>query len=136
MRGIFAVNTVSPFLLGENNSGKTSVLESIFLLSGISNPQLALNINLMHGLNVAEDSLKYIFHNLETNDKPLIIGDFSQNTNRKIEISPIFEKNVVSKEIDTSLQDNSSSVLSAVPLPEILGLDYAFTIKRIHEQMY
>jgi AAA15 family ATPase/GTPase len=130
MNGFSKINV----LLGENNSGKTSVLESIFLLSGMSNPQLALNINLMRGLNVAKDSLKYVFHKLETINKPLIVGNFSQNTNRKIEISPIFEKNIISKEINTSLQDNSSSVLSAVSLPNILGLDYTFTITKVHEQ--
>jgi len=130
MSGFSKINV----LLGENNSGKTSVLESIFLLSGISNPQLALNINLMRGLNAAKSSLKYVFHNLETNNKPLITGSFSQDTNRKIEISPIFEKNIVSKEIGTSLHDNPSSVVSAVSLPEILGLNYDFTIKKVQEQ--
>ena len=32
-------------LIGENNCGKTSILEALFLMLGISNPQLSLNIN-------------------------------------------------------------------------------------------
>jgi len=122
-------------LLGENNGGKTSVLESIFLLSGISNPQLALTINLMRKITANENVLKYIFYNLETATKPLIIGDFSKNTSRKLEISPIFEKNVVSREIGTSSQNQPVSTTSlSTAVPNILGLDYAFTVKKAHEQ--
>ena len=32
-------------LLGNNNCGKTTVLEALFLMIGISNPQLSLSIN-------------------------------------------------------------------------------------------
>jgi len=32
-------------IVGKNNSGKTSILEAIFILSGMSNPELLLNIN-------------------------------------------------------------------------------------------
>jgi AAA15 family ATPase/GTPase len=121
-------------LLGENNSGKTSVLESIFLLSGMSNPQLALTINSMRGIPFNKRALKYIFYNLDLGNKSIISGDFSRNTNRKVEISPVFEKNVVSIDIDTSSQENLSSAVSAVSVPDILGLDYSFTLKKVHEQ--
>lgn len=119
-------------LLGENNSGKTSVLESIFLLSGMSNPQLALTINLMRKISFDKNALKYVFHNLEMTNRPSISGSFSKNINRKMEISPIFEKNIVSREVETSTQETlSTTSLSAVP--DILGLDYSFTIKKIRE---
>ncbi len=60
-------------------------------------------------------------------------GDFSNDINRKLEISPILEKNVVSRDIETSTQDNfSTTSLSAVP--DILGLDYSFTIKKESKQ--
>ncbi|GHV21045.1 ATP/GTP phosphatase [Clostridia bacterium] len=121
-------------LLGENNSGKTSVLESIFLLSGMSNPQLALNINSMRGIPLNKRVLKYIFYNLDLSNKSIISGDFSRDTNRKVEISPVFEKNVVSRDIDTSAQENLSSAVSVVSTPDILGLDYSFTLKKVHEQ--
>jgi AAA15 family ATPase/GTPase len=124
MSGFSKIN----ILLGKNNSGKTSVLESIFLLSGISNPELALNVNLMRGLPVNKGVLKYIFHNLETHSKPSIIGKFSQGTNRKVEISPIFEKNVVSREIETAAPENSLSTTSLNAVPDILGLEYSFSI--------
>jgi len=123
-------------LLGENNSGKTSVLESVFLLSGMSNPQLALNINLMRRITGNKNALKYLFYNLETRNKPQISGVFSKDTNRKVEIAPIFEKNVinVNKEIETSVQNNSLLTTSLPIAPDILGLEYSFVIKKPNEQ--
>lgn len=122
-------------LLGENNSGKTSILESVFLLSGMSNPELALNVNLMRGLTINQNVLKYIFYNLDTNNKPSILGEFSQNINRKIEISPIFEKNVVSRELETTTPKNALyNTTSLTTASDMLGLEYSFFIKKGHEQ--
>ena len=35
---------------GRNNSGKTSLLETLFLLAGAGNPHLTLNVNVVRGL--------------------------------------------------------------------------------------
>ncbi|MGB5989192.1 MAG: AAA family ATPase [Marinifilaceae bacterium] len=49
--------------IGRNNSGKSSVLEAIFLLMGMSNPILSNNINRMRGLNIkTAEELKYLFY--------------------------------------------------------------------------
>ena len=37
-------------IAGKNNSGKTSLLEAIFLLAGAGNPQLAVNTNVIRGV--------------------------------------------------------------------------------------
>ncbi len=37
-------------IAGKNNSGKTSLLEAIFLLAGAGNPQIAINVNLVRGI--------------------------------------------------------------------------------------
>ena len=37
-------------IAGKNNSGKTSLLEAIFLLAGGGNEQSALNANILRGL--------------------------------------------------------------------------------------
>lgn len=51
---------------GKNNCGKSSLLESLFLASGISNPLLPVNVNLMRGYQkVRQDDLKYDFYNLD-----------------------------------------------------------------------
>ena len=36
---------------GKNNSGKTSLLEALFLLCGAGNPQVALNANAFRGID-------------------------------------------------------------------------------------
>lgn len=112
-------------LVGKNNIGKTSVLESIFLLSGMSNPELALNLNLMRGLPVNKNVLKYIFYNLETKNAPSIIGEFSEGTTRVLEISPFFEK----KKVETSSRGLFSDS-SLTPVTDISGLRYDFSVTK------
>ena len=57
--------------LGENNSGKTSVLEALFLTLGISNPKLPPNIERIRGLIYTEGSdFLYLFHRLEAESEP------------------------------------------------------------------
>ncbi len=52
-------------IVGQNNSGKTSILEAIFLLSGMSNPELLQIINDTRGVQLKNDNdFKYIFNNL------------------------------------------------------------------------
>ena len=46
------INIVS----GGNNSGKTSLLEAIFLLSGAANPSLLLNANIIRGVTIISGS--------------------------------------------------------------------------------
>ena len=49
--------------VGKNNCGKTSVLEALFLVTGISNPSLSVTINNMRSLvinNIVD--LKFIFN--------------------------------------------------------------------------
>lgn len=51
---------------GKNNCGKSSLLESIFLVSGLSNPLLPLNVNIMRGYAKSQlNDLKLEFYNLD-----------------------------------------------------------------------
>ena len=123
-------------LLGENNCGKTSVLESIFLLTGISNPLLAVTINQLRRITPNKNALKYIFYKLDTQNKPQINGCFSQNASRELEIAPIFEKNNVVnvKKIMKASEQNNSLLTSSLPkAPDFEGLNYISTIKNQHE---
>ena len=52
---------------GKNNCGKSSLLESLFLASGLSNPLLPINVNFMRGYNKARlNDLKLDFYNLDS----------------------------------------------------------------------
>lgn len=52
---------------GKNNCGKSSLLESLFLVSGLSNPLLPIRVNVMRGYSKARlNDLKLDFYNLDT----------------------------------------------------------------------
>ncbi|MDE0157708.1 MAG: AAA family ATPase [Gammaproteobacteria bacterium] len=67
---------------GRNNSGKTSLLEAIFLLSGAKSPTTLLNANFLRGVTVISDSKhvpqdalwKPVFHNLDMSSPIEITG--------------------------------------------------------------
>ena len=67
---------------GGNNSGKTTLLEALFLLCGTANPQLILSINALRGLNnlitpttaIRETLLKPLFYQFASNQTIEING--------------------------------------------------------------
>jgi AAA15 family ATPase/GTPase len=60
-------------ITGRNNCGKTTILEALFQISGISNPQLPVVINNFRDLALtSDDNFSYIFHNLDFNQNPHI----------------------------------------------------------------
>ena len=59
--------------LGQNNSGKSSVLEAIFLLAGMSNPDLPLGLNKVRTRifrNTYLQEVRYQFYNLNLKNTP------------------------------------------------------------------
>lgn len=80
--------------VGKNNSGKTSILEALFLSIGVSNPQLSINIdsfrNILHG---DADDFKFIFHNLDFNNRIKLKTELINPSQfRELEIFPITRK--------------------------------------------
>jgi AAA15 family ATPase/GTPase len=74
--------------VGKNNSGKTSILESVFLLIGMSNPLLPNSVNHFRGINVGTPKqLKYLFHNLNLENKPRFYARFSDVSERRLELN-------------------------------------------------
>lgn len=56
-----ALNRLNVFI-GANNVGKTSLLEALFMLSGMSNPMIANRVNYLRALNLSNmDSARYLF---------------------------------------------------------------------------
>ncbi len=78
-------------LVGKNNSSKTTVLESIFLLLGMSDPGMILRINNQRDLLLNEtDDLRFVFHNLDFGTILKINGDFDRNNHhRELVIEPV-----------------------------------------------
>ncbi len=80
---------------GRNNSGKTSLLEAIFLLSGAANPAVLLNANVLRGItvvpgleNVTQNVLwKPMFHDLNMNTPIRITAHHSSRGALEVKLS-------------------------------------------------
>lgn len=76
--------------LGKNNCSKTSILESIFLLTGCTNPKLILDIHTFRDLSFGgKDNLSFIFHNLDYDNTIAIKAIAGEGEYRKVEIKPV-----------------------------------------------
>lgn len=77
--------------VGANNVGKTSVLEAIFMLSGMSNPWLLTRINSMHNSSLGTiDGVRFLFHNLDFSNKPLLKAAFGDGI-RRLTFEPVID---------------------------------------------
>lgn len=70
-------------LVGKNNSGKTSVLEALFLTVGMSNPRLVLSLNNFRNLHTLRDEFRYIFYQLDYSNQPQILANFDKNDHQR-----------------------------------------------------
>ncbi len=74
--------------LGKNNCGKSSLLDAIFLISGLTNPKLPLNINLMRNYRRFEPSdMALDFYGLDTTC-PIVVRATNDET-RELQISVV-----------------------------------------------
>ena len=80
-------------LVGKNNSGKSSLLEAVFLLSGImSNPNLLYTVNGLRGLDISAENNKLYFHKLKLTNEPELACTFSDSSNRTLNFVPVNEE--------------------------------------------
>lgn len=82
-------------LMGENNCGKSTFLESVFLLTGLSRLELLLRCNAIRDYSKIKD-FSYFFHNLDTS-KEIEINSYSDgntNFNRELKIQKIASSQV------------------------------------------
>lgn len=106
---------------GKNNCGKSSLLESLFLASGLSNPLLPVHVNLMRGYTKSRLSdLKLDFYNLDSS-QPIHIR-MADGEIRDLQIS-LFEQT----QNDVSLQSEGTRILSNVEEGKY-GLQFDFAI--------
>ena len=71
-------------IAGRNNVGKTSLLEAIFLLAGAGNAQMAVNINIIRGLDTisvppGEPLWKQLFYDLDMGQSIEIEGNHTSH---------------------------------------------------------
>ena len=90
-------------LAGKNNSGKTSVLEALFLLGGTGNPMLIQSINQLRGLQgftatvevVRDMAFKPLFCQFDSNKFITIAGDY--DSIGPVELTITFERKTTTK---------------------------------------
>ena len=105
---------------GKNNCGKSSLLDAIFLVSGMSNPLLPLTINQMRQYgNVSPDGLKVNFYGFDTQTPIRIVATDGEVRELTIEAAEIG-----AAEISTSGSGDGSSLSSSVPTSYGLRLHY------------
>lgn len=81
--------------LGQNNSGKSSILECLMLIMGVSNPDLPQAINSLRTRTYSSFmDLSYMFHNVDIRQKPEISAELLDNTKRDLtlELTYVFDK--------------------------------------------
>ena len=106
---------------GKNNCGKSSLLESLFLASGLSNPLLPIHVNFMRGYNKSRlNDLKLDFYNLESSQPIHIRVENKEKRDLKIRL---FEQN----QSNVSLNADNTNILSNVE-EGTYGLKFNFKI--------
>lgn len=107
--------------LGENNVGKTSILESIFLLTGMSNPLIPMRMNSFRDKRLQGISyLKYYFYNTDLSVVPTICGKFDGEEQRCVELHPNYGAVNKQESVGVSYVGTSTNVT------ELLGLNMHF----------
>ncbi len=82
--------------LGQNSSGKTTILECLMLLMGMSNADLPQNLNIIRSRTLSGFSdLIYMFHNLNYEQKPEIFSNMYDGTKRhlSLDLTYMFDEN-------------------------------------------
>lgn len=107
-------------VVGENNSGKTTLLEALFLLTGISNPQLTLSINSFRYFDLIGDvSWKSFFKDLNLNNEINLSARFNDNSHRNLKIKP---HNFIKQSVELDDKNKSNIGSSSTSMAEINGL--------------
>jgi len=118
--------------VGENDCGKTTVLEALFLLTGASNAKLPLKINAFRDLHIVNEKvLKTFFNKLDINSNIKIHGEqIKPDESRNLTIKPHIYSNIKNETTSVSKDDLSkpftnSHLKSSI---HINGLDLNYTL--------
>lgn len=99
--------------LGKNNVGKSTILESLFLLINPSNPELPIRINLFRSLEINEsDDFSFIFYNLSYKNEINLSAKLDNNESRELNIKPRNKDSINTKTSEFIVDDDSSNTNS------------------------
>ncbi len=106
---------------GKNNCGKTTILEALFLIVGMSNPELVKNIHLFRDLILTNnDDFRFLFYQLDFGNKIVCKANINQDHSRTLSITPdsfsepaISDQEKTISEIASTVSDNISTSSSS-----------------------
>lgn len=105
--GISDLSRINIFF-GKNNCGKSSVLESFFLITGQSNPVLPVTVNAMRGMGkFSEQSMMVDFYGADILNQIHIITDGDECRELTIEMIQSDSHDVVLKELSPGQSDTA-----------------------------
>lgn len=77
--------------LGENSVGKSSVLESLFMVTGPNNPFLSLQVTSLRAhTGIDLNGVRYMFYDSDLSNSPQMIAQFSDSETREIRLIPSY----------------------------------------------
>lgn len=120
-------------IAGKNNVGKTALLEAFYLHARAYNPQEALNLNRVRGLEfeLASDA-SLIFHMRDTSQSIVLEGDEQETRKRSIILRVVQEADELAQlNIRISANGHSDALGSLSEDMQVLALDYS---KEANEQ--
>jgi len=121
--------------VGKNNCGKTSVLESVFLLTGIAYPSWMISMENMRGITLKESSDLRDFFYERNHERGIKFVGTQRVGNRRLAVSPMFgdlhTRQVVGDPLAASGNGRHTSQIDAGNLAaeqSIIGLKYNFAV--------
>lgn len=124
-------------LVGHANTGKTTLMEAIFLLLGVLNPKLAISINGFRGLEAIDQNYwaRY-FHDLKMEQEISIAGEITGTIEelRKLTITPKLVSHLRETENGVSAHTASDYASTSAAVPR--GLLYCYDRLKAHAEEY
>lgn len=110
---------------GKNNCGKTTVLESIFMLCGLSNPQLPINCNSFRGYHITRD-LSFFFNNFDTSKEIVLSSDGAPRNfqrNMRLTLQEVFHRTTTQKEFPVTGSINNQNTVDTLQIKSSIPSD-------------
>jgi AAA15 family ATPase/GTPase len=122
-------------ITGKNNCGKTTFLEALFLISGMSNPQIPIVINNFRDLILnGDDSFSFLFNKLNFSHVPEISAGINSHT-RNMTIKPRYghdiASNLISDDKKLLINESGKSIITTSKEVSVNGLTIEFSDSNI-----
>ena len=113
--------------VGDNGSGKTSILDAVYISINPNNPNLPCKTNTFRNIDeISERFWKSLFYNFDSSDNISINSLLTENKKRNIQIEPIFE--FQKEEYLKSLGKTPKTSFDSKMKKNIIGLDIKFNV--------